>query len=132
MSNELTMRARTLSGALQAFHKALISAEAGDDQRLANPYTLLFATINDPRFAWVRPLGQLIVDLDEMAADEAFTATHMEAFEERAASFIGLGKNEDPLFRLNYLMAVQKLPDVGLSAGRLRKMLPAKVKPVAA
>ena len=62
---------RQLSAALAALHRVLLQAEAGAASLTGNPYALLGAVIHDPRFAWLRPLTQLMVSLDEMGAKGA-------------------------------------------------------------
>ncbi len=62
---------RQLSAALAALHRVLLRAEAEAAALTGNPYALLGAVIHDPRFAWLRPLTQLMVALDEMGAKGA-------------------------------------------------------------
>jgi len=117
--------AAELSGALKELHRALIRAEIGDDPALQNPYTMLFALIGDPRFAWMGPLSQLIARIDQQVAEEeiaseaALLALHEEAFD-----LASRGKGEGlALFRVRHVMALQREPQVGLATGRLRKVL---------
>lgn len=113
-----------LSAALKALHRALILAEAGDDEALQNPYTLLFAVIGDPRFAWTNGLSQLIVRLDEMlSAGELATADDLVPFREEAARMLGEGGEADNEFRLRHLIALKKAPDVALATGGLRQAI---------
>lgn len=117
--------AATLSQALKDFHRALIRAEIGDDPALGNPYTMLFALIGDPRFAWMGTLSRLIARIDEMIAEGGIGEPGaLPALREAAAALIGEGEGEaDPVFRLRHLTALQKEPEVGLATGRLRKAL---------
>jgi hypothetical protein len=121
-----------LSSALKTFHRALIRAEAGDDTALQNPYTLLFAIIGDPRFAWTSALSQLIVRLDEMLADgEIVSAEDLVPFRDEVARMLGEEEGGNTEFRLRYLIALQNAPDVALATGGLRRVLaklPAKQK----
>lgn len=113
-----------LSAALKAFHWALILAEAGDDPVLRNPYSLLFAVIGDPRFAWTGGLSQLIVRLDEMLAESEISAPeHLFPFREEVARMLGEEEGENAEFRLRYLIALQNAPDVALATGGLRRVL---------
>ena len=123
-SNSVPALAGDLSAALKTFHKALIEAEAGSDPSLQNPYTRLFAVIGDPRFAWTSPLAQLIVRLDELLAEgEISMPEHLAPFREEVARMLGEGDGEDTAFRLRYLIALQKSPDVALATGGLRRAL---------
>ncbi|TKT81167.1 hypothetical protein [Aquamicrobium sp. LC103] len=120
--NDVGQLASELHSALTEFHRALIRAEAGDDPDLQNPYTLLFAVINDPRFSWLGPLSQLIVRMDEVKAEGGLsTVESLVPFGEAAAQFLGEGADGHAEFRLRYLIAVQRDPQVGLAAGALRR-----------
>ncbi|NMG38911.1 hypothetical protein GRZ55_06595 [Chelativorans sp. ZYF759] len=117
--------ARALSQALKDLHRALIRAEVGDDPVLNNPYTMLFALIDNPAYAWMGRLSRMIAGLDEqivegtIAADGAFQRARTEA-----AALIGEGDGAaDPAFRLRHLTALHKEPEVGLATGRLRRLL---------
>jgi hypothetical protein len=127
MSSERSARAAALSSALQAFHRALLRAEAGDDPAFDNPYTMLFALIGDPRFAWMKNVPELIARIDEHVHDGTIEEPgRLEALREEARALLGEGAlKPDATFRLRHLMAIQKAPDVGLATGRLRKVLAA-------
>ena len=117
--------AAALSTALKEFHRALIRAEIGDDPALQNPYTMLFALIGDPRFAWMGPLSALIAGIDQRIADgEAGEPGLLEAWRQEAAAMLGEGDGEaNAEFRLRHLSALQGEPEVGLATGRLRKVI---------
>jgi hypothetical protein len=117
--------AAELSAALKDLHRALIRSEIGDDPALQNPYTMLFALIGDPRFAWMGPLSRLITRIDQqvaegqIAGEAALLALHEEAFD-----LASRGKGEGlAVFRMRHVMALQREPQVGLATGRLRKVL---------
>ncbi len=119
--------ATEVSHALKELHRALIRSEIGDDQALQNPYTMLFALIGDPRFAWMGPLSQLIARVDQQVADdeladeEALLGLHREISD---LTIQGQGKGEDlAAFRMRHVMALQKEPEVGMATGRLRRAL---------
>ncbi|MCT7373542.1 hypothetical protein [Chelativorans salis] len=123
-ANSISALAGELSAALKAFHRALILAEAGNNEALQNPYTLLFALIDDPRFAWTSRLSQLIVRLDEMLQEGEFsTAGDLIPFRDEVARMLGEKEGENAEFRLRYLTALQKAPDVALATGSLRRVL---------
>ena len=116
--------AAELSAALKDLHRALIRSEIGDDPALQNPYTMLFALIGDPRFAWMGPLSQLIVRIDQSLADgEVADGDALLALHRAASSLTNDGKGADTTFRMRHVMALQKEPEVGLATGRLRKAL---------
>lgn len=121
--------AAQLSGTLKELHRALIRSEIGDDPALQNPYTMLFALIGDPRFAWMGPLSQLIARIDQQLADEEIRdAEILAALHREVAGLTGEDKG-DATFRMRHVMALQKEPEVGLATGRLRKVL-AKLPPL--
>lgn len=62
---------RQLSAALALLHRTLLQAEAEAASLTGNPYALLGAVMHDPRFAWLKPMTQLMVSLDEMGAKGA-------------------------------------------------------------
>ena len=128
--NAVAEFARELSSALKAFHRALLLSEAGDDDTLRNsPYTMLFALIGDPRFAWMGTLSQLIAEIDEFQTDDEAEDPQgrIRELTDRAANLIGEGSGEVAAgFRMRHVMALQKEPEVGLATGRLRKVLAAR------
>lgn len=132
MNEEERKAGAALSAALKNLHRALIRAEAGDDPDLQNPYTLLFAVIGDPRFGWMSGLSQLIVQLDEMLDDDEAAAEGtlsaaaegtLSPFRAASEALLGEREGEQAEFRLRYLMALQKDPDVALATGALRRVL---------
>ena len=124
-SNDSAALATGLSTALKELHRALIRSEVGDDPALANPYTMLFALIGNPRFAWMGVLSDLITRIDEALTEgELEKSRVLAAFRDEASTLIGEGGGEAvAAFRLRHLMALKKEPDVGLATGKLRKVL---------
>lgn len=122
MNEEERAQGGELATALKGLHRALIRAEAGDDPELQNPYTLLFAVIGDPRFAWMGALSQLIVQLEE-ALDDKDGDAELAPFLTASGQLLGEEEGVQSEFRLRYLMALQKEPDVALATGALRRAL---------
>ncbi|MEO3998466.1 hypothetical protein [Mesorhizobium sp. CAU 1732] len=125
MNETFIAPAKQLSVALQAFHRALIRAEIGDDPALQNPYTQLFALIGDPRFAWMGAISQLIARIDHSVVEgEMDEPGVLAGFHRDAAALLGEGEGDiDSQFRLRHLIALQNEPEVGLATGKLRKAL---------
>ena len=123
--NEAAARAKELSSALKELHRALIRSEIGDDPRLQNPYTMLFALIGDPRFAWMSGLSGLVARIDHaVAKGEIDEPGAFEAFRAESAALLeGEGDAASAQFRLRHIMALQNHPDVGLATGALRSRL---------
>jgi hypothetical protein len=49
-------------------HRALLHAQGREAGLAGNPYKLLGAVMEDPRFAWLRGFSDLIVAMDEAGA----------------------------------------------------------------
>src|SRR5688572_19138879 len=63
-----------LRHALLHLHKTLLDWERAGYERIhgrVSGHELLQAILNDPQFAWLRPLSELIVRIDEMLEHEA-------------------------------------------------------------
>ena len=62
-----------LREALLRLHKTLLDWERSGYERIHGRQTshgLLNALLNDPQFAWLRPISQLIVGIDELLGDK--------------------------------------------------------------
>ena len=62
-----------LRHALLRLHKTLLEWERGGYERIHGRQSsndLLNALLNDPQFAWLRPISQLIVRIDELLSDK--------------------------------------------------------------
>ena len=63
-----------LRQALLHLHKTLLDWERGGYERIHGRQTsndLLNALLNDPQFAWLRPISQLIVRIDELLGEKS-------------------------------------------------------------
>ena len=76
MSRKLRQAEKLLGDLRQALlrlHKTLLDWERGGYERIHGRQTsndLLNALLNDPQFAWLRPISQLIVRIDELLGDK--------------------------------------------------------------
>jgi len=127
-------------------HKVLIQAVRLDYERthghVENPTQLWQLLLTDPKFAWLRPLSQWIVALDdgpetdaeqvEMSANEVIAAAvrgldHTAALEglERSAAVRGELENllTDPEWSEPYLQLLQEVPEVVLAHAKLQQEL---------
>ncbi len=62
-----------LRQALLRLHKTLLDWERGGYERIhgrQSSHDLLTALLNDPQFAWLRPISQLIVRIDELLSEK--------------------------------------------------------------
>jgi hypothetical protein len=108
-------------------HKALLDDERQSYERvhgrIASNGAFLQLVLGDPWFAWLRPLSQLMVRLDEFderrepAISEDITAILTSARTLLTPSEEGEG------FGRNYYDALQRSPDVGLAHAEVRALL---------
>src|SRR3954466_16130054 len=70
-----------LRKSLLHLHKTLLEWERAGYERIhgrASPGTLLTALMNDPQFAWLRPLSELIVRIDESLEIDALEGPEVD------------------------------------------------------
>src|SRR2546425_2254155 len=84
MTDPLRKRLEEVRHALLALHKALVDSERISYEStigaIRSPNQFLQLLITDPWFAWLQPLSQLIVSMDEaLDAKEPLTATAVDA-----------------------------------------------------
>jgi hypothetical protein len=83
---------RPLSLAVMDLHRALLQAQARETGLAGNPYKLLGAVMEDPRFAWLRAFSDLIVAMDEAGArGELPEAAALAPFVEAVRALIAPG-----------------------------------------
>jgi hypothetical protein len=111
-------RMRGLRLGLLRLHKMLLDAERETYERVHGQVTggeMLQLVINHEQFAWLRPVSELIVRIDEMLdADEPATAADAEAL--LAGARLLLKPSEaGGKFGQKYFAAIQQSPDVVLA-----------------
>lgn len=113
-----------LARALRNLHQALMRAEAAGDESLANPYALLAALMNDPRFAWLRALSELMAEIDQQAADGMMHATaELTPWRAAVERLIGPAAPDRPDFRERYDELRRDVPAVDVAAAAVREEL---------
>jgi len=110
------LRLRQVRDGLLDLHKALLDAERlrfeRDFGRVQDGFAFLQLVVNDPAFAWLRPLSALIVDLDEqLDADEPLTRAGTERLREEVRLLTTPEKGGSE-YAHNYDRAMQESPDV--------------------
>jgi hypothetical protein len=108
-------------------HKTLIDVERvryeRQHGRIDSAGRLLQLVINDPAFAWVRPLSALIVRMDALLADDdSVTAGEVEALIDHARRLLRPDP-DGPEFAQSYDRAIQASPDVVLAHGAALALL---------
>src|SRR3954469_5473625 len=114
--------------ALLALHKALVDSERIGYEKtigtIPSPNQFLQLLISDPWFAWLQPLSQLIVSMDEMLEEEEepLTATMVDAVLKEAGALLAPSESGEGFFR-HYFDALQREPDVVLAHAAAAKLL---------
>jgi hypothetical protein len=100
--------------ALLHLHKTLLDWERTAYERIhgrVSSHDLLQAILNDPQFAWLRPLSELIVRIDELMAHEApDTSADVNAILDRARALVSPEEGSGP-YAQRYHAALQEHPD---------------------
>ena len=112
--------------ALLRLHKALLDEERADYERVYGQVTggeLLQLVINHEQFAWLRPVSELIVRMDEML-DAVEPATESDAGALLAGARTLLKPSEaGGGFGQKYFAAIQQVPDVVLAHREVTRLL---------
>jgi catechol 2,3-dioxygenase len=127
LTDETRARLTTLRQRLLALHKALLddakAAYEMDRGRIASPGQLLQLVINDPWFAWLHQVSELVVRMDEVAATNgAATEADAQALLEQVDRLLVPSENGDTFAR-KYFEALQRQPAVVLAHGGVRQAL---------
>ncbi|HEX8129640.1 MAG TPA: hypothetical protein VF527_11115 [Pyrinomonadaceae bacterium] len=126
VSEAVLRRMRELRLRLLRLHKALLDAEREVYERMHGQVTggeLLQLVIKHEQFAWLRPVSELIVRIDEMLdADEPATADDAGALLAGARSLLTPSETGGG-FGQKYFAAIQQVPDVVLSHREVTRLL---------
>lgn len=115
-SLEERSRLSTLRNTLLALHKVLLETERVRYERvngrITDMFQLLNLTINDPAFAWLRPLSSLIVQIDEQLDDKEkpMTSAQVKAARDEIRQLLAPSQVGGD-FQRNYHWALQESPD---------------------
>jgi hypothetical protein len=119
---------RELRLSLLRLHKTLLDAERDAYERVHGQVTggeLLQLAINHEQFAWLHPVSELVVRIDEMLdADEPATADDAEALLARARALFKPSETGGG-FGQKYFAAIQQEPDVVLAHREVTRLLSA-------
>jgi catechol 2,3-dioxygenase len=127
MSAATRTRLNELRTRLLALHKALLDdakvAYELDRGRIASVGVLLQLVINDPWFAWLHQLSELVVRIDEMiAADATAGDADARALFEQVDRLLVPSESGDTFAR-RYDEAMQRQPAVVLAHGDVKRLL---------
>jgi hypothetical protein len=119
-------RMRELRLGLLRLHKTLLDAERDAYERVHGQVTggeLLQLVINHEQFAWLHPVSELIVRIDELlGADEPATADGAESLLAGARALLKPSEAGGG-FGQKYFAAIQREPDVVLAHREVTRLL---------
>ncbi len=121
---------KELREALLRLHKALLESERASYEatfgKIQSPYQFLQLLTNDPWFAWLRPMSQLIATMDEtLDAKEPLTLAGMGALVVQAKALLVPTESGEGFSR-HYDEALQRDPDVVFAHAAAAKLLRVK------
>jgi len=122
----IRQRLTELRHALLKLHKALVDSERVSYEKtmgkIQSPNHFLQLLTNDPWFAWLQPLSQLIVTMDEaLDAKEPLTVAKVDALAHQSKLLLVASENNDG-FSGHYHEALQRDPDVVLMHAEVVKL----------
>ncbi|HTL54316.1 MAG TPA: hypothetical protein VL361_01500 [Candidatus Limnocylindrales bacterium] len=117
-------------GLLLNLHKALVDSERVEYEktigRIQSPNHFLQLLTSDPWFAWLSPLSQLIVSMDEaLDKKEPLTVASVDALIGQSRRLLLPSETGDG-FSKHYHEALQRDPDVVLAHGEVSRLHHAK------
>jgi catechol 2,3-dioxygenase len=127
LSEPMRARLRELRARLLSLHKVLLddarAAYEMDRGRIGSNASLLQLVINDPWFAWLHPLSELVVRIDEtIEPDSPATAADGTALIEQVERLVAPAEQGETFAR-RYFEALQRQPSVVLAHADVRRIL---------
>lgn len=130
VTTTLQQRLQQLRPALLDLHKALVDSERISYEQtmgtVPSPNHFLQLLMHDPWFAWLHPLSQLIVAMDEaLDGKEPLTNAGADALVKQARSLL-VASEAGEGFSKHYFDALQRDPDVVLAHAKAAKLFRAR------
>ena len=127
LSQRVRGQLRDLRARLLSLHKVLLddarAAYEMDRGRIGSNATLLQLVINDPWFAWLHPLSELVVRIDEtIEPDSPATEGDGLALVEQVERLLAPAEHGETFAR-RYFEALQRQPSVVLAHADVRRIL---------
>ena len=125
VTNEIRKRLQDLRHALLNLHKTLIDSERVTYEKtvgaIRSPNHFLQLLTSDPWFAWLQPLSQLIVAMDEgLETKKPATDAEAETMIKQATTLL-VASEAGEGFPRHYFDALQRDPDVVLAHAEAAK-----------
>jgi len=129
LSEEMRTRLRELRARLLSLHKVLLddarAAYEMDRGRISSTANLLQLVIHDPWFAWLHPLSELVVRIDETIEPESpATEADGAALVDQVERLLAPSESGETFAR-RYFEALQRQPSVVLAHADVRRALKA-------
>lgn len=127
MIGELKEKLEEVRQVLLTLHKALVDSERVTYEqtvgKIRSPNQFLQLLTSDPWFAWLQPLSQLIVSMDEaIDAKEPLTAETVDAAI-KEANLLLVASETGEGFSHHYFDALQRDPNVVMAHAAVMKLL---------
>lgn len=126
MTGQLRERLEEIREALLTLHKALVDSERVTYEAtmgaIRSPNQFLQLLTTDPWFAWLHPLSQLIVSIDEaIDGKEALTTAGVDAVSKEANVLLSPSETGEGFSR-HYFDALQRDPNVVIAHADAMKL----------
>ena len=127
ISKETRQQLLNVRTVMLRLHKTLLDFEREgyerDHGKIASSYELLNLVMNDPWFAWLRQLSELIVEIDELLAAKEIPNENTAQALIRHASILLTPSDSGSEFQRKYFGAMQQSPEVVLAHSDFSKLL---------
>ena len=112
---------------LLVLHKALIESERIEYERtfgaIDSPNAFLKLLMEDPWFAWLRPVSMIVVTIDEILdSEEPLQAAEVRQVRTKASKLLQASE-EGQGFERSYFEALQRTPEVILAHAAVKQSL---------
>ena len=129
-SGEIRERLQQIHNALLHLHKTLVDSERATYEKtfgkIPSPNQFLQLLTSDPWFAWLHPLSQLIVTMDEALDEkEPLTADKVDVLVKESRTLLVKSETGEGFSR-HYFDALQRDPDVVFAHADAAKLLKPK------
>jgi hypothetical protein len=123
---ETHQRLQALRDSLLKLHKALVDSERVEYEKtigkIQSPNHFLKLLVSDPWFAWLSPLSQLIVSMDEALAEKKPLTNAMVLALEKQTNEMLVASETGTGFSAHYFEVLQRDPDVVLAHAEVVKL----------